>query len=798
MGYERKRGKLAEFNAFVREGNREGFSETVGELPALAGTKYVITLDTDTQLPRDGARLLVATMAHPLNRPVFDPVRSIVTEGYGILQPRVSVSLPSADRSWFVRIFASDAGIDPYTRAVSDVYQDLFQEGSFIGKGIYEVEAFERTLAGRLAENTILSHDLLEACHARSGLVSDVEFYEDYPSRYTVDVNRRHRWIRGDWQIIQWLSPRVSRRDGQSEPNPLSLLSQWKIFDNLRRSLVTPALLILLLGGWLLQPQIGGLVLLEVLGILALPALLPVLAELVRRPREVPWAMHLRGMLAAAGRQLAQIFLLLAFLPYDAGVSLDAILRTAVRMLVTRRRRLEWQTASDMEQAARADLAGFVATMWLMPVLALLVGLGLVVWQPDADFRGGAGAWPVVCRPVARLVGQPADRADGDGSVEDQAVFLRHIARKTWHFFETFVTAQENWLPPDNFQEVPAPVIAARTSPTNLGLALLANLGARDLGYLTSGQLLRRTENTFGTMQRMERYRGHFYNWYETRTLRPLPPLYVSSVDSGNLAGHLLVLAAGLRELPGEKIFTGRAFAGTGRHARSPARTGGEKTTRWPHWTPPWAQSPTTLSGALALLESTAAQAAAFAGTLATGAEETRKWGQILQRSCEAHLNELQLLARWVRPAANLVAGPSRTDGAACPPRPGGSHAAGSVRIRAGALPAGGRGDRRAVGEDEPTMTRWRNCCAPPARPRVARGSACAQAWRPWRRRATSSRKWISRFCPTRRASCLRSGSMSPSTGATPYTSTCWPPRRGWARTWRSRRGRFRRSTGSP
>jgi cyclic beta-1,2-glucan synthetase len=271
MGYERKRGKLMEFNALLRGGARDCFSEIVGETAILPEIKYVITLDTDTQLPREAARQLVGTMAHPLNRPVFDDARGVVRDGYSILQPRVGVSLPSARRSWFVRLFAGDAGIDPYTREVSDVYQDVFREGSFIGKGIYDVDAFQRAMAGRFPENTILSHDLLEACHARSALVSDVEFYEEFPSRYNVDMDRRHRWIRGDWQITQWLLPRVPGSDARRIANPLSVLSQWKIFDNLRRSLVPLALLVLLLGSWLLVPELGGLGLLLVVGIVALP-----------------------------------------------------------------------------------------------------------------------------------------------------------------------------------------------------------------------------------------------------------------------------------------------------------------------------------------------------------------------------------------------------------------------------------------------------------------------------------------------------------------------------------------------
>jgi cyclic beta-1,2-glucan synthetase len=362
MGYERKRGKLMEFNAFLRGGAGESFSAIVGDTAILPLIKYVITLDTDTHLPREAARQLVGTMAHPLNRPVFDAARGVVNEGYGILQPRLGVSLPSARHSWFARLFAGDAGIDPYTREVSDVYQDVFGEGSFIGKGIYEVDAFARALHGRFPENAVLSHDLLEACHARSALVSDVEFYENHPSRYNVDIDRRHRWIRGDWQIAQWLRSRVPVSDGRRIANPLSGLSQWKIFDNLRRSLVPIALTLLMLAGWLLVPELGSLGSLLVVLIVTLPEVLAALVNGLRKPADLPKAMHLREMAASGARQLGQLFLAFAFLPYNAFISLDAIGRTLLRLLVTRKRLLEWHTSGDSESrsAGRLGLGGFL------------------------------------------------------------------------------------------------------------------------------------------------------------------------------------------------------------------------------------------------------------------------------------------------------------------------------------------------------------------------------------------------------------------------------------------------------
>jgi cellobiose phosphorylase len=647
MGYERKRGKLMEFNALLRGGSRECFSQIVGETAILPAIKYVITLDTDTQLPRDAARQLVGTMAHPLNRPKFDAVRGIVAEGYSILQPRVGVSLPSARRSWFVRLFAGEAGIDPYTRAVSDVYQDVFQEGSFIGKGIYDVDAFQRAMNGRFPENAVLSHDLLEACHARSALVSDVEFYEEHPSRYNVDIDRRHRWIRGDWQITQWLLPRVPGSDARRIANPLSVLSQWKILDNLRRSLVPAALVFLLLGAWLFVPELGGLGSVLAVSIITLPGLLAALVNVFRKPADLPWAMHLWGVAGSCGRQLGQIFLTLAFLPYDAFISLDAIGRTLLRLLVTHKRLLEWQTSSDSERTTRADLAAFYATMWIAPVVALATGLFLATMQPAplSLVLPILGVW-LAAPWIAWRISQPIESATPDLTPE-QLTFLRRTARKTWYFFETFVTAQENWLPPDNFQEAPAPATASRTSPTNIGLALLANLAARDLGYLSAGGLIRRTQDTFATMQRLERHRGHFYNWYETRTLQPLLPLYVSSVDSGNLAGHLLTLGSGLREQADEKIFTPQMFAGlrdTVRMLRNLTR----ENAALAKLDAELENAPSSLRAAFGLLERATGQAGKIAAALADEEEELKGWAQTLKRNCEEHLEDLLFLAPWL------------------------------------------------------------------------------------------------------------------------------------------------------
>ena len=561
MGYERKRGKLAELNALLRGGSRDCFALVVGAIAVLSGVKYVITLDTDTQLPRDSAWQLVGAMAHPLNRARFDEDKQRVCEGYGILQPRVAVSLPGTNRSRYARLWGSDPGIDPYTHAVSDVYQDLFQEGSFIGKGIYEVDAFERALNGRFPENRILSHDLLEGCYARAGLLSDVQLYEEYPSRYSADVSRRHRWIRGDWHIARWLLPGVPGPGPHLQKNPLSGLSRWKIFDNLRRSLVSAALTLLLLLGWTVLSS-AWFWTLSVIGIIFIPSLFASLLEMFQKPGDVLLGQHLTALGRSAGRHFAQAAFTLVCLPYEAFFSLDAIIRTGVRILITHKRLLEWNPSGDRERPGRSDLVASFQAMWIAPLIALAAAIYLAFSKPAVLSVAGPilGLWfasPAIAWWISRPLTRRAARLTAD-----QTLFLQKISRKTWAFFETFVGPEDHWLPPDNYQEHPVARVAHRTSPTNMGLALLANLAAYDFGYISAGRLVERTANALHTMAALERHRGHFYNWYDTQSLQPLLPIYISTVDSGNLAGHLLTLRAGLLTLPDHQILGARWFDG--------------------------------------------------------------------------------------------------------------------------------------------------------------------------------------------------------------------------------------------
>ncbi|MBC7745648.1 MAG: cyclic beta 1-2 glucan synthetase [Flavobacterium sp.] len=560
MGYERKRGKLGDLNACLRGNDDECFSEIVGDKSCFSQIKYIITLDTDTQLPRDTAWKMIGTMAHPLNHPVYNEKKKRVTEGYGILQPRVCNSLPATDSSLYARLCGNDPGTDPYTKATSDVYQDLFEEGSFIGKGIYDVDAFELALKDKFPQNRILSHDLLEGCYVRSGLITDVHLYEEYPLRYDTDMQRRHRWIRGDWQIAQWVLPYVKGYHNKFSKNPLSLLSKWKIFDNMRRSLIPLSLLLLLLFGWTLS-TLAWFWTLAVTVIILLPSMVNFLWELYRKPADVIFIQHLVYTVRSAIENFAQQMLDLIFLPYEVFLNIDAIVRTLWRAHISRKNLLQWNPYSRNPNTQNTILKSY-KEMWFEPTFSILVYAALTIYNPAVILVALPFLTFWMAAPlIAFAINRPLS-LDKMTISEKQTIYLRSLSRKIWGFFESFVTAEDNWLPPDNYQEEPVERVAHRTSPTNIGLSLLSNLTAYDFGYLTSTELVQRTSNTIQTMQGMEKYRGHLFNWYDTISLEPLLPKYISSVDSGNMAGHLITLKQGLLALPDDAIVRESFFKG--------------------------------------------------------------------------------------------------------------------------------------------------------------------------------------------------------------------------------------------
>ncbi len=562
MGWERKRGKLLDLNKLLK-GQFDPFPVKAGNLSALTHAQYVITLDSDTQLPRGTAHSMIGAMAHPLNRAVIDPELRIVTEGYGILQPRVGVSVQSASRSRMASIYSGQTGFDIYTRAVSDAYQDLYGEGIFTGKGIYEINALHAVLDRRFPRNSLLSHDLIEGSYARVGLTTDIEVIDDYPSHYSAYTRRKHRWLRGDWQIAQWLFSKVPDESGRYVRNPISTISRWKIFDNLRRSLVETSTFALLLAGWLGLP--GGALYWTAftLFLMFVPTMVQLVFSVGRAyVTKLPGAM--RDAISGFWQGTFIALLTLVYLPHQTLLALDAIIRSLVRSFITGQRLLEWETAAEAEASAksRTPVDRYLA---MSPLVALVVGAIVFLRHPESllvalpililwALAGGITAW----------LNNPPQRTRPELTAEEDT-FLRQLALRTWRYFNQFGGESHNYLIPDNVEEEGL-FEAARVSPTNFGLLLNARQAASTFGYLTIPEFIELTEHSLQTYDKLEKFRGHIYNWYDTRTLLPIRPITISSVDSGNLAASFYTLRTGCRGLLREPLLDPGLFSGIRDH----------------------------------------------------------------------------------------------------------------------------------------------------------------------------------------------------------------------------------------
>ncbi|BDI29892.1 hypothetical protein CCAX7_19430 [Capsulimonas corticalis] len=545
IGWERKRGKLEELNTYLTarpEERQEGFLR-VGEPALLEGIKFVITLDADTQLPASTARRMVETLAHPLNRPVIAQDCSHVVRGYGILQPRVSTSLPSATATLFSQVFTDPTGTDPYTHAISDVYQDLTGEASYHGKGIYDLHAFHTVLTGRFPENHLLSHDLIEGSHVRVGLASDIELFDLFPEDYHTYANRQHRWVRGDWQITDWIFGTVPYGDGTRVRNPLPVMNRWKIFDNLRRSVMPIGITLLLVLAWLFSPM-STIWVLPVLAVFLMPFAFQILT-LITTPigkAYIPWAdLELTGQ-----RTLVNA----SFTPHQAVLAADAIVRVGWRRAITHKHLLEWTTAQEAQKNAKDNQSRFVMRLTGYSLASLAIAALIAEWHIKH-----ANSAPIflllwtIFPLIVALLNLRTPTQETRPLVAADRTYLRRVARQTWRFFDEFVGPQTHWLPPDNYQEFVRHEVANRTSPTNIGLLLLADVAAHDFGYITIDSLIDRIGATMATIEKMEKYEGHLLNWYDTTTLDTLKPEYVSMVDSGNLLGHLWAMDRAVPDL---------------------------------------------------------------------------------------------------------------------------------------------------------------------------------------------------------------------------------------------------------
>ncbi len=560
MGWERKRGKLEEFNTLVLTGESDAFPVTAGDVARLVGTKYAIVLDADTELPPATASRLIGIMAHPLNRPRIDVETGQVTAGYSILQPRVEILPKPGQRTHFSHLYGGDTAIDIYSRAVSDVYQDLFGTGIFVGKGIYDIATMQKIMADRVPDNSILSHDLFEGAYGRVGLASNVVVYEDLPTSYPEYATRMHRWIRGDWQLLRWLGRRVPMRDGSRARTPLGMLDRWKIADNLRRSLLPPAMLAFFIGGWAIFP--GSTLIWTLLAVAALGTYL--IGEVFNIATGGVRRNFLRKMTDRISVQGGRWFLSITFLVSDTLICIDAISRTLYRLFVSKKHLLEWTSAAHAAKAlaGKSLRSATWRRMWPSSAVAIVLGIDLALYDVTALLP----ALPIlalwlVAPEIAVLT---ARRRTFRGEVPTKAdrQYLTQIARRTWYFFEAFVGPDDNWLPPDNFQEAPDLVVAHRTSPTNIGLYLVSALSALELGFISRAELAARANNTLHTLDRMKKHRGHILNWFDTRSLQTLEPEYVSTVDSGNLAMSLIALKQGCLEACDTPPVDLRSFGG--------------------------------------------------------------------------------------------------------------------------------------------------------------------------------------------------------------------------------------------
>ncbi|MEX2415890.1 MAG: glucoamylase family protein, partial [Paenibacillaceae bacterium] len=535
MGWERKRGKLVEFVELLRGKRDTSYDYYISDSSNLASIRYMITLDSDTQLPPGSPQRMIGTMHLPYNRPRMNPARTRVIEGYGILQPRIAMSYEAASHSRLAYLWSGDTGVDPYAFAVSDPYQDMFGQGIFTGKGIFDIHAFADLICDRMPENRVLSHDLLEGGFLRTGLLSDIELIDGHPALFSTYQMRLHRWIRGDWQLLLWLFRHVRNQRGVLLPIDLSILTRWQIIDNLRRSLLPVMTFFVLFLAFTMLPGSPE----RWLGVVLITWLFPVLRQMVTVRR-----MKFIGI--TAGQVLVQVITL----PYHSVMSLDAVIRTVYRLFVSKQRLLEWVSSAEIEKSSKKGQQPVLLGMYSGLALTLIFTLASVI--QDHLFIRAAGLtlgmlW-ASAPLVIRWLNKPMNVSDKLALSEAECDKLRKLSRDIWSFFEVYVTAEDHFLPPDNVQFTPPKGIAHRTSPTNIGLYMTCVLAARDFGFIDTLEMIERLERTVSTIERLVKWEGHLLNWYDTQTLQPLHPQYVSTVDSGNFVACLMTLREGLTE----------------------------------------------------------------------------------------------------------------------------------------------------------------------------------------------------------------------------------------------------------
>ncbi|MGM0396195.1 MAG: GH36-type glycosyl hydrolase domain-containing protein [Bacillota bacterium] len=548
MCWERKRGSLTEFNNLILGQKNTSHKVISTDISQHIGKiKYVITLDEDTKLPIDSARKLIGTISHPLNEAVYDDEKGKVVEGFGVIQPNVSIGLESSSISKFTKIYARSSGVSIYFEGLSDLYQDVFNSGIFYGKGIYNLEIFSKILNKAIPQNKVLSHDLLEGCHIHVAFTSDIDIVDTYPTRYISYLTRLHRWIRGDWQLIAWLLPKVRDSNNKLIENPISPLSKWKIFDNLRRSLISICTYAFIIGIFTYLPQPLYLWVVFGLMIIFFPLILEAMDRIIIQKTYIPHLKYRkrRNIKFNLKGSFQYTLLQFLFLPFEASITLSAIIISLYRVLISKKNLLEWTTSAVSEMKIENNLKNLMKKMKIiyMEIIGFLILVYILKPELFIPALIVSCLWGVSPFTVYLLDKKEMEKIE---PTKEELSIMRKEARKIWSYFEDFSRKNTNYLPPDNYQVYPPKEIAERTSPTNIGLGLLAIISARDLGFLPITKTIKNIRQMLSTIDKLEKWNGNLYNWYDTKTLGVLRPKYVSSVDSGNYLGYLMVLKQSL------------------------------------------------------------------------------------------------------------------------------------------------------------------------------------------------------------------------------------------------------------
>ena len=556
IGWERKRGMLTQFNEYLLGNEKNVFrANTIEEYTyCIPKIQYVITLDADTDLILNSAFELVGAMAHILNKPVMDEEKNIVIEGHGIIQPRIGINLDISYKTIFTQIFAGAGGIDSYTNAISDLYQDNFGEGIFTGKGIYDLRGFSKVLKNAIPENTVLSHDLLEGCYLRCGLATDIMLMDGYPTKYNSFMNRLSRWIRGDWQIISWLKGKVNSKIGNIQ-NPLNSLSKYKIFDNLRRSLIEIAvifsLILFVIVGKQYHFETYPFMVISLIAVV-MPYILEIFNTMLVKKEGEHKQKNFSPRISGYKGIIFRILITIGVLPYKAYISFIAIIKTLYRKWVSHKKLLEWMTSEEAEKHAKNDVLSYIRQMWFNISLGILSlglaltnkGLGNFIIQTILGIL-----WIMIPFIMWYISKEKKDVKAVETLNQTELDYVLEIGKKTWEFFKQYINKENNYLMPDNYQEDRKQKVVARTSSTNIGLSILAIVSSYDLQYENLPDTIDLLHKVLTSVDGLQKWNGHLYNWYDTKTKEPLRPRYISTVDSGNFIGYLYVTKAFLEEI---------------------------------------------------------------------------------------------------------------------------------------------------------------------------------------------------------------------------------------------------------